>query len=139
MNKEGSFFRRSDSSDKADESALNVSRSFIKTSRNIEDIKQHKRSREVISNELIQKRKKIQGKKRTKFNSDDKKSIKMFLSRLKLCFRNISKNKEANYEEKIKTWLKEISKIKEVVELFNVASQCDNLKIIIDFDDEVVR
>lgn len=138
MNKNISFSRSSDSnsSDNADESALNVSRSFIKTSRNIE---QHKSSSEVISNELVQKRKKIQEKRRTKFNSDDKKSIKMFLSRLKLCIRNISKNKEANYEEKIKTWLKEISKIKEVVELFNVASQCDNLKIIIDFDDEVVR
>ena len=52
--------------------------------------------------------------------------------------KNITKEQEAEYHQKIQTWIEEISKVKYFKELLNVVTQCDNLKIIFDFESELV-
>ncbi|KAL7013391.1 hypothetical protein ACKWTF_015369 [Chironomus riparius] len=51
---------------------------------------------------------------------------------------DITKDQEAEYHQKIRNWLKDISKVKYCKELLDVVNQCENLKIIFDFESELV-
>ena len=52
--------------------------------------------------------------------------------------KDITKNQETQYHQKIQKWLEDISKVKYCKELLDVATQCENLKIIFDFEAELV-
>ena len=52
--------------------------------------------------------------------------------------KDITEEHEAQYRQKIKKWFQDISNVKYCKELLDVVTQCENLKIIFDFESELV-
>ena len=52
--------------------------------------------------------------------------------------KDTTKEQDAVHNQKIQKWLEDISKVKYCKELLDVATQCENLKIIFDFEAELV-
>jgi len=84
---------------------------------------------------LLSKQENIQ----TKINadssiSDSKKSINLLSARSMIHNRKISKAEEIEYRKHIIKWLEELCKIEICKDLLDAAAQCEDLKIIFDFE-----
>jgi hypothetical protein len=71
--------------------------------------------------------------------SDKEKAVALLSSRSLIHNRKIAKEEELKYREKIKKWFKDLYKIKICMELIDVVVQCEELKIVFDFESESVR
>jgi len=85
-----------------------------------------------------------QALRQTKINadrsiSDKEKTVALLASRSLIHNRKIAKHEELKYREKIKKWFKDLYKIEICKELLDVAVQCEELKIVFDFESESVR
>ena len=99
---------------------------------NLQPLENHAKGHDNFkSNE--QKRQKI-----TKNCEINKNSI-MVLKKMSFIHNNkITKEQEVKYNQIIQKWIEEIRKVKYCKELLNVVTQCENLKIIFDFESELV-
>jgi hypothetical protein len=69
---------------------------------------------------------------------DDLIAVNLLCSRSFIHNRRIKSEQEAEYRSKIRKWYEDISKVEFGWELLDVASSCENLKIIFDFESRSV-
>lgn len=65
-------------------------------------------------------------------------SISQFLAKTIINSKNVSQEQETQYRQEIQKLFKDVRKVKYCKELLDVVTQCDNLKIVFDFESELV-
>lgn len=69
---------------------------------------------------------------------DEHKSVKLLAVRSFVYNRKISKESKSSYRQNIQKWYEDINSTKFGRQILNVAAQCENLKIIFDFESDLV-
>ncbi|KAL7012229.1 hypothetical protein ACKWTF_014702 [Chironomus riparius] len=70
---------------------------------------------------------------------DDKMSINSLCNRSRIHNKKIDKKQEEKYRKNIRSWYKDISKIKNGTEFLKVAASCSGLKLLFDFENNTVE